>query len=236
MRVLINFHFSDSWADPGQQTKPQTWCGITFQQLLDSVAIHTTVVLQKLQQAGVSPDWVQIGNETNDGMLWPDGKASLSMQNFASLLNVAYAAVKKINAGTKVIIHLSNGWDINLYRWMFDGLVAQGAKFDVVGMSLYPTVSNWQTFTSLCLDNMNDVVSRYGKEVMIVEVGMSWDQPVVCKQFLKDIIARQKNVRNNKGLGVFYWEPQSYANWQGYTLGAFDNTGKPTLALTAFGE
>jgi arabinogalactan endo-1,4-beta-galactosidase len=81
---------------------------------------------------------------------------------------------------------------------------------------------------------MNDMVSRYGKEVMIVESGMSWDQPAACNAFLSDLMTKTKSVTGSKGIGVLYWEPEAYGNWQGYTLGAFDNTGKPTSALDAF--
>ena len=81
---------------------------------------------------------------------------------------------------------------------------------------------------------MNDMVARYGKEIMIAEVGMSWDQATACKSFIADIIAKTKSLPGNKGLGVFYWEPQCYNNWQGYSKGAFDNAGKPTVALDAF--
>jgi arabinogalactan endo-1,4-beta-galactosidase len=69
---------------------------------------------------------------------------------------------------------------------------------------------------------------------MVVEVGMSWDQATACNSFLTDLISKVKSVTNNKGSGVFYWEPESYNNWQGYSMGAFDNSGKPTVALNAF--
>ena len=117
---------------------------------------------------------------------------------------------------------------------MFDGLKNNGAKWDVIGMSLYPSTTDWAAKNSQCLSNMNDMVSRYNKPVMIVEVGMSWDQAATCKSFLTDIITKTKSVAGSKGLGVLYWEPEAYNNWQGYTLGAFDNSGKPTLALDAF--
>ncbi|MEO7982576.1 MAG: glycosyl hydrolase 53 family protein, partial [Bacteroidota bacterium] len=125
-------------------------------------------------------------------------------------------------------------WDNSLFRWMFDGLSAGGARYDVIGMSLYPNSTNWSTLNSQCLANMNDMVNRYGKEVMVVEVGMSWDQPAACNSFLADLVTKTKSVTGNKGLGVLYWEPQAYNSWQGYTLGAFDNSGKPTVALNAF--
>ena len=81
---------------------------------------------------------------------------------------------------------------------------------------------------------MNDMAARYNKPVMIVEVGMSWDQASACQAFISDLIIKVKSLAGSKGLGVFYWEPQSYGNWQGYTKGAFDNSGKPTIALNAF--
>lgn len=234
MRVMINFHYSDTWADPGKQTKPAAWAGQDINGLKTALANHTTDVLTALKSAGITPEWVQVGNETNDGLLWPEGRASTNTANFAQLVNAGYDAVKAVFPSAKVIVHLSNGWDNNLFRWLFDGLKNNGGKWDVIGMSLYPTPSDWATLNSQCLANMNDMVSRYGKEVMVVEVGMSWDQPTVAHSFLTDIMAKTKSVIGNKGLGVLYWEPEAYNNWQGYTLGAFDNSGKPTVALNAF--
>jgi arabinogalactan endo-1,4-beta-galactosidase len=150
------------------------------------------------------------------------------------LIIAGYNAVKSVDTSIKVMVHISNGYDNNLFRWIFDGLKSNGAQWDIVGMSLYPSVSNWSSYNSQCLSNMNDMVSRYNKDVMVVEVGMSWDQAPVCESFLADLIAKTKSVTNGRGLGVFYWEPECYNNWQGYTLGAFDNSGKPTVALNAF--
>jgi len=234
LKLLIDFHYSDTWADPGHQTKPAAWAAQNFPDLKQSLVSHTTSVLNSLKQNGIIPEWVQIGNETNDGMLWPEGKASTNMANFAQLIKAGYDAVKAVDASIKVIVHISNGYDNTLFRWIFDGLKNNGADWDVIGLSLYPTASNWSTLNSQCLANMEDMVVRYGKPVMVVEVGMSWDQADACRSFLSDLISKVKSVSNNKGLGVFYWEPQSYNNWQGYTLGAFDNSGKPTVALNAF--
>ncbi|MCU0387701.1 MAG: arabinogalactan endo-1,4-beta-galactosidase, partial [Chitinophagaceae bacterium] len=187
--------------------------------------------------AGVTPEFVQIGNETNDGMLWPTGKASSGgMSNYASFINAGYDVAKAVFPQTRVVVHLSNGFDNGLYTWNIGGILGFGAKFDVIGMSLYPTVSNWANLNTQCLSNMNDMVAKYKKEVIIMEVGMSWDQAATCKQFLTDLIAKVKTVNENKGLGVLYWEPQSYGNWKGYTFGAFDNSGKPTVAMDAFSD
>lgn len=234
MKIMIDFHYSDSWADPGQQIKPAAWASQDFTTLKNSVYNHTYDVLTSLKNSGVTPEWVQVGNETNDGMLWPDGKASTNMANFAALVNKGYDAVKAVDANIKVIVHISNGHDNSLFRWIFDGLKNNGGKWDVIGMSLYPEVSNWSTMNTQCLSNINDMIARYDKPVMITEVGMSWDQASVCQSFIADLINKVKSVANSKGLGVFYWEPQSYNSWKGYTKGAFDNSGKPTVALSAF--
>ena len=236
LRVMIDFHYSDSWADPGQQNKPAAWNTLSFTDLKTALATHTTDVLIQIKNAGVTPEWVQIGNETNNGLLWPDGKASTNMSNYAQLINAGYNAVKNVFTNAKVIVHVSNGWDNSLFTWNIGGLISNGAQFDVIGMSLYPSyvAAGWATANQQCLINMNDMVSKYNKEVMIVEVGMPWDSQTDCKNFLTDIIAKTKSVTNNKGIGVLYWEPQSYGNWKGYTLGAFDNVGKPTIAMDAF--
>ena len=234
MRIMIDFHYSDIWADPSSQTKPAAWNSLSFADLKTAVATHTTNVLNTLKNNGITPEWVQVGNETGNGLLWEDGKASTNMANYAALTTTGYDAVKAVFPNAKVIVHVQDGFNNSLFRWLFDGLAKYGAKWDVIGMSLYPSTSNWSTYNTQCLANMNDMVSRYGKQVMIVECGMSWDSPTICKSFLSDLIAKTKTVTNNKGLGVFYWEPEAYGQWNNYTLGAFDNTGKPTVALNAF--
>jgi arabinogalactan endo-1,4-beta-galactosidase len=234
-KILIDFHYSDVWADPGHQAKPLAWAGLDFTSLTDTVYSYTFHVMDTLKSNGINPVWVQVGNETNDGMLWEDGRASTNMQQFAALINAGYNAVKSVNDSTKVIVHISNGYDNILFRWMFDGLTANGASFDVIGMSLYPTSANWSSLDAQCLTNMNDMVSRYGKYIMISEIGMDVNSPSSCRSFIADMVSKTVSLPNGKGLGVFYWEPESY-NWQGYTLGAFDNNGKPTSALYGFSD
>ncbi|RYY87470.1 MAG: arabinogalactan endo-1,4-beta-galactosidase [Chitinophagaceae bacterium] len=234
MRLMIDFHYSDSWADPGQQTKPAAWAALDFNGLKSALATHTTDVLSTLKNAGITPEWVQVGNETNDGMLWPDGKASTNMGNFAQLVNAGYDAVKGVFPNAKVIVHVSNGWNNSLFRWLFDGLRNNNARWDVIGLSLYPDINGWGNMNIQALSNMNDMVTRYNKEVMVVEVGMPWDSPDRSGQFLSDLISKVRSVPNNKGLGVLYWEPETPPGWSGYTLGAFDNNGRPTIALNAF--
>ncbi len=234
MRIMIDFHYSDTWADPGKQTKPAEWDGLTFDELKTAVADHTKDVLNALKDYGITPEWVQVGNETGNGMLWNDGKAEDNMKNYADLNNAGYDAVKAVFPNAKVIVHIQEGDNNSLFRWIFDGLKNNGGKWDVIGMSLYPQADTWSSMNTACIANMNDMISRYSSEVMLCEVGMPWDDPESAKDFLTDLIEKSKAISGDKCLGVFYWEPQSYNSWNGYTLGAFDNSGKPTAALDAF--
>ncbi len=234
-RIMIDFHYSDSWADPGKQNKPAAWEDHSFSQLLTDVYNHTYDVLSTLKSNSITPEWVQVGNETNNGMLWEDRRASKSMKNFAQLVSSGYDAVKAVFSGAKVVVHISNGYDNSLFRWIFDGLKNNGGKYDVIGMSLYPTTSNWSSLNNQCLSNMNDMVSRYGKEVMISEVGLDSTAAQATKDMLSDLLKKTKSVSGGKGLGVFYWEPECY-NWAGYGKGAWNSNGKPTIAMDAFLE
>ena len=237
MSVMIDFHYSDTWADPGDQTKPAAWASESTSALYTTEYNYTISTLNSLKSAGVIPTWVQVGNETNDGMMWQDGRISVGATNalqFTYMVNTGYNAVKSVFPSAKVVVHISNGYDNTLFRYVFDMLKANGASYDVIGMSLYPTTSNWATLNSECLTNMNDMVSRYGKQVMICEAGMSESSASTSESFLKDLITKVKSVSGGNGLGVFYWEPEAYNNWQGYGSGAFDPTGKPTVAMNAF--
>jgi len=231
--VMIDFHMSDTWADPGHQTKPVAWTNHSYQELLNDVYNHVYDVLDTLRSVGVIPKWVQIGNETNDGMLWEEGRASKNMSNFAGLIKSGYDAVKAIDTSIQVIVHLSDAHKTDLYRWMFDGLKNNGAKWDIIGMSVYPYWAGlpWAVDDSLALLTMKEMISRYKTKVMVVEAGYLYYKPIEANNYLIDLIEKTKSVG---GLGVFYWEPESY-NWRHYQLGAWDPVTKaPTVALDAF--
>lgn len=232
LRIMIDFHYSDSWADPGKQTKPSAWNGHSYAQLVKDVQTHTRDVMAALVAKGISPEWAQVGNETNNGMLWNEGKASENMRNFAGFVNAGYDAVKAVSPSTKVIVHVSNAYDNGLFRWMFDGLRSNGARWDIIGMSLYPTPSDWQNLNKQALTNMKDMRARYGKDVMIVEIGMEASAAAASKAFIADLLVK---ARGAGALGVFYWEPQAF-NWQGYGKGAWGTNGRPTIAMDAFLE
>lgn len=234
MRLMIDFHYSDWWADPGQQNKPAAWKSLSFEKLKEAVADHTKDVLNALKEKNITPEWVQVGNETGNGMMWEDGKASENMAQYAALNNAGYDAVKSVFATAKVIVHLQSGDNNSLFRWLFDGLKSNGGKWDVIGVSLYPGKETWQDMTQSCIHNMNDMVSRYNCEVMICEVGMPASEAATAKVFLSELIKQSKAMAENKCLGIFYWEPQGHQGWNNYLLGAFDDEGKPTEAMDAF--
>ena len=138
MKIMIDFHYSDWWADPSKQNKPAAWEALSFTQLKAALYNHTFSVLDTLKKSGINVAYAQVGNETKDGMLWPDGRASSNMDHYADLLDTGYAAVKAVDPATQSIIHLDNGWDNGLYRWQFDALTAREVRYDIIGMSLYP--------------------------------------------------------------------------------------------------
>ncbi|MEF1157105.1 glycosyl hydrolase 53 family protein [Vibrio parahaemolyticus] len=238
MDVMIDFHYSDTWADPGNQWKPAAWQQLSFEDLMGQVWSYTRDSLNTLKAAGITPKWIQVGNETNNGMLWNEGMASSNMRNYAWLFNSGRNAAKEVFPDAKVIVHLANCHDNANFRWILDGLQSNSAWWDVIGASSYPknaTGLTWQEANNQCLSNLNDMVERYGTEVMITEIGVPWDEPQ-AKTIVADMIQKVRNVNQDKGIGIFYWEPQAYS-WQGYTLGAWDpDTRQPTQALDAFLE
>lgn len=241
MRLMIDFHYSDTWADPGKQYVPAAWKDYTFEQMKQAVADHTRDVLTALKERNIDVEWVQVGNETSDGMLWNDadgadalavtGRASKNMANFAAYVNAGYNAVKAVYPDAKVIVHLDKGNKLSQYTWMFDGLKQHGAKWDVIGMSLYPdwiTDQTWQQVSDDCLANMQTLSTKYGCNVIISEIGMVWNSENAAP-FLKKMVDDCKALSICEG--VFYWEPETYGNLNGYDKGAFDDSGKPTVAL-----
>jgi arabinogalactan endo-1,4-beta-galactosidase len=212
-----------------QQNKP-AWAAQDF---ATSKLLFMTIfnVLNVLKAGGITPIGYRAMRPTMDAMAYRRASTNI---NFTALVNKGYDAVKAVDNSIKVIVHISNGHDNSLFRWIFDGLKNNGGKWDIIGMSLYPDPAGWAAMNTQCLSNMIDMVARYDKPVMICEVGMSWDQAPACQSFLADLMNKVRSVPGSRGLGVFYWEPQCYGNWQSYTKGAFDNSGKPTSALNAF--
>jgi len=237
MKVMIDFHYSDTWADPGKQVKPKAWEGHDFPTLLNDLYNYTFDVMTALKMVGVSPDWVQVGNEIPGGMVYPEG-SSTNWPQLVQLINKGYEAIKAVSPQSKVILHIDQGNNNERFRWWFDAAKANGAKYDIIGLSYYPYWLTGSPDYTLSIDdlakNMNDMVSRYGKEVMVVEVG---GEDVKVQNTYDMLIAVQKKVKGvpeNKGLGVFYWEPEGARSWSHYALSAWGDDGKPTKAMDAF--
>ena len=259
MRIMIDFHYSDIWADPNRQTVPAAWENYTFEQMKQAVTNHTNDVLSALKAKGVDVEWVQVGNETPDGMLWGkntgtvdnpkwgnesadvSGRCSKNPSNFAAYVNAGYDAVKAVYPKAKVVVHVDQGQNLNRFTWLFGQLKSKGGKWDVIGMSLYPEDSSWQSDVTSCLNNINTLSKQYGCNVVISEVGMEYSS-ANASSFMKKMVDGCKAISTCEG--IFYWEPEVYGGWKpanytslgwnAYTKGAFDNLGKPTSVFDAY--
>lgn len=228
MKVFIDFHYSDWWADPGKQNKPKAWKNLHGQDLAKAVYQYTKDVLMYMKDHQALPDMVQIGNELNNGFLWPDGQifgqGSAGFDGLTALLKEAIKAVKEVDPQIKVMIHLAEGGNNPLFRWFFDEIIKCGVEFDVIGVSYYPY---WHGTLQDLSSNLNDISLRYGKDVLIAETAYAWTlndadghtnifgeaqvsgyKPTVKGQsaFLRDLIQVLKSVPQGKGIGFFYWE------------------------------
>lgn len=237
MKLLVDFHYSDAWADPGKQTKPAAWSGHTYGQLKTDVYNHTYDVLNALKAQGTTADMVQVGNEINGGMLWSEGSTD-NWAQLAGLLNSGYSAVKAVSSATKVALHLANAGDDSTVRWWFDNARAYGVNYDVIGLSYY---GYWHGSLAAAQTTLDDVVSRYGKPVYVAETAYPFtlaqddsleNQIDTTGELVTGYPATQAGqlawmnavaniveaVPGNKGLGVFYWE----ATWTAVTGNGWD--------------
>lgn len=237
MKVMLNFHYSDSWADPGKQNKPAAWVGLSFEDLKKALYNYTIDVMTQLKNAGVNPEWVQVGNEIPGGILLPDGSTD-NWPQLAQLLNTGYDAVKAISPSAKVVLHVDQGNNNARFRWWFDAATTNHVKYDVIGMSYYPYWLDGRPDYTLSINdlgnNLKDMAARYNKEVMVVEVGGEDTKAQNTYDMLVAVIKKVKEVNGGKGLGVMYWEPQGARSWSQYPLSAWGNDGKPTKAMDAF--
>jgi len=237
MRIMIDFHFSDKWADPSHQKKPKEWEDLEFPDLLDVLFNYSFAVMNGLKQKGITPCWVQIGNEIPGGMIYPEGSTS-NWDQLVKLINKGYDAVKAVSPKSKVILHVDQGNNNERFRRWFDNVKNNGAKYDVIGLSYYPYWHKGRPDFTLSINdlgaNLKDLDHRYGKEVMVVEVGGEDSKEQNTYDMLVAVQGKVKEVPDGKGLGVFYWEPQGAKAWSQYPLSAWGEDGKPTKALDAF--
>jgi arabinogalactan endo-1,4-beta-galactosidase len=226
--LMIDFHYSDTWADPGKQYKPAAWSGHAIGQLQTDVYNYTYAVCSSLRAQGTAPDSVQIGNEINVGMLWNDGKVvNNDFTNLSLLLKSGYNATKACDSRTKVIIHTADADSDANARWFYDDIAAKGVPWDITGLSYY---CFWHGSLSNLASVIGDVRGRYGRPVVIAETAYPFtaanadsepnavggSQP--CSGYAAswagqagEFTAVQNTARTAGAVGVFYWEPTWYA-------------------------
>ena len=193
LKFLLDFHYSDTWADPGKQFKPAAWEDLTFDQLLVAVEGYTKDVIGALKQQGTLPDMVQIGNEINHGMIWPDGKAD-NMDNLAALFKAGSKGVKDIDRSILIMLHIACGGQHTESVWFIDNMLQRKVEFDLIGQSYYP---QWHGTLDSLQQNLQELVKRYSKDVIVVEYTYK-------KNEVNDIAFA---LPYKKFKGTFIWEP-----------------------------
>ncbi|MBC7588455.1 MAG: glycosyl hydrolase 53 family protein, partial [Chitinophagaceae bacterium] len=195
MKFLLDFHYSDYWADPGKQYKPAAWKNLSFVELKKAVFDYTKKVLVELKEQGTLPDMVQAGNEINHGMLWPDGSIG-NIDKLAQLINAGNAAVKEVDASIAIMVHIALGGQNSESEFFLDNMIARNVKFDLIGESYYP---KWHGTLDDLRDNLTRLALKYNKDVVVVEYSQ-----------LKEAVNKIAfELPNNKGKGTFIWEPLS---------------------------
>ena len=239
MAVMIDFHYSDHWADPGQQNPPAAWKDMNYEQMCQALADHTREVLTALREAGVDVRWVQVGNETTHGFLWPMGRAEENMRQYAGLTDAGYQAVKQVFPRAEVIVHLDGAFDPKRYDFIFDGLNKYRTRYDMIGLSVYPYwdmrgkyTQSWQETVEKATANINRLWQKYHKPMLVVETGVEAKKPVEGKEILAAVIDMARNLCGGHCQGVFYWAPEAD---RFYRLGAFQDN-RPTVIMDAFTE
>ena len=259
LQFLLDFHYSDSWADPQKQNKPAAWTNFTFAQLEQQMRVYNSNTIAAFKAAGAMPDYVQIGNEITGGILWPDGHVTGSSNNaWANLGRLLKAAINGVRdaAGTnspKIMIHIDRGGDWATTEWFFDNLQDQQVPFDLIGESYYPWWHGDLTALSNCLNN---AAQRYHKPVIVAETAYPWTNSVPSSydpmlgipesasgqiQYTIALASIVKGVPGGLGAGIFWWGTE-YVHLDGYNLASFDKTsffdygGNALPIVNAYGQ
>ncbi|HDC4291819.1 TPA: arabinogalactan endo-beta-1,4-galactanase [Enterobacter cloacae] len=234
LKLLLDFHYSDFWTDPGKQFKPKAWEKMDYPQLKTAIHDYTRDTIARFKKEGVLPDMVQIGNEINGGMLWPEGKSwgqgGGEFDRLAGLLNAAIGGLKENLTGgeqVKIMLHLAEGTKNDTFRWWFDEIAKRGVPFDIIGLSMY---TYWNGPISALKANMDDISKRYNKDVIVVEAAYGYtldncdnaENSFQAKEekdggypgtvqgqydYIHDLMQSVIDVPDHRGKGIFYWEP-----------------------------
>jgi arabinogalactan endo-1,4-beta-galactosidase len=244
-KFLLNYHYSDTWADPGKQFLPRAWQGKSHKELLQAVHDYTRDTIVAFRDAGVMPDMVQIGNEVIAGMLWPDGKLPGKWDNFADLVKAGIKGVESgrgTNARPRIMIHIDRGGDQPRTGWFFDRLNSYGVDYDVIGQSYYPW---WHGSLQDLRENLHFMATNYQKDIMLVEVAYCWrpteyrnrpapfpESPEGQKEFLAEVNRIVQSTPSNRGVGIFWWEPAVSGRLR--NRGFFDDDGNALPVFDVF--
>jgi arabinogalactan endo-1,4-beta-galactosidase len=219
--ILLDIHYSDTWADPAKQFTPKAWAGLKHDQLVKAVFAYTRDTIAAFREADVLPDMVQVGNEIISGMLWPDGRLPDNWYNLATLLKAGIAGVAA-GAGNgphpRIMIHIDRGGDEEGTKFFFDKINAYGVPFDVIGQSYYPW---WHGSLDDLRANLRFMAKQYKKDIFVVETAYNWKPTEYIKkkkapfpesrEGQKDFFAAVNRVVQKTpggfGKGLFWWEP-----------------------------
>lgn len=245
MKFLLNYHYSDTWADPGKQHIPAAWVGKSQEELVKAVYDYTLETMRAFDDAGVYPDMVQVGNEITPGMLWPNGRISENPQGFIELLragvNGVLASVGPTSKPPQIMIHIDKGGDKVATKSFFDRIIAAGIPFDVIGQSYYP----WWHGTLMDLrENLNFMALEYDKDIIVVEIAYNMEpreyrdkpapypeSPEGQVEFVNAVHEAVMATPNHRGIGVYWWEP---ATSRGGGRTYFDREGNVQPVIHVF--
>jgi arabinogalactan endo-1,4-beta-galactosidase len=221
---LLDFHYSDTWADPGHQATPAAWANLDFARLVQQMRAYNSNTIATFAAAGAMPDYVQVGNEITSGMLWPLGKVrgngDAAWSRLGQLMKAAVRGIQDASGAhmPKIIVHIDRGGDWPATMWFFDNLNAQAVPFDIIGESYYPFFQGSPDSLSNCLNN---AAARYGKPIIVAEDAFPWTNacptawtnrlygfpPTIAGQasFIVALAGIVKNVPNQLGAGFLYW-------------------------------
>ena len=213
MMFLLDFHYSDNWADPQKQIMPQAWQTYSYDEVRDAVYEHTKEVLLALEAQGTMPQMVQVGNEVSNGMLWPYGSVRHSFEGLCGLLKEGVRAVREYAPDAEVMLHVALGGQAEESVRFFDAMDEYGVEYDIIGQSYYP---EWHGTLEELEANTNALVLKYNKPLIVVEY----------RDHYLDIERIVSSLPNGLGRGTFIWEATS-PHWGKL----FDETGAATPAL-----
>ena len=244
-KFLLDYHYSDTWADPGKQFIPKAWEGMTHAQMVDALFAYTRDTTAAFRDAGVLPDMVQIGNEITNGMLWPDAKLPQNWNNFADFIKAGIAGVeagKGNHARPRIMIHIDKGGSWAATKAFFDKLNTYGVEFDVIGQSYYPW---WHGSLNDLRENLIYTAREYHKDIIVVEAAYNWmpgnyrnkpapfpETPDGQRQFWEEVNRVVQSTPDGRGIGVFWWEPAVAGGLGG--RGFFDRDGNVLPVITVF--